>query len=322
MPRILLTNHYNAGPLAFINKLVPDGFELIALEQPGQEEVIRKIPYADYLLVGGRTRIDSKVLGPGSKLKMIQRSGVGLDSLDLDAIRERKLPLYVNEGVNARSVAEHTVMLMLATLRKVAMVNATTKSGEWVKHDVGINCHDLYGKQVGLIGLGNIGEHVATMLKGFGVNLTYFKRMPLSFDKEQELNIRYLPLQELLATSDIISLHCSLSTETTDLLNIDELARIKAGSVLINTARGGLVNEAALLGALKSGHLAGAGLDVFAKEPLAAGHPFFEQDNLLLTPHIASITAETFADMMSRAFSNIALFDAGKEIKMTAKRVI
>ncbi|PCF96488.1 2-hydroxyacid dehydrogenase [Vreelandella nigrificans] len=322
MPRILLTNHYSAGPLAFINKLVPTGFELIALEQPGQEEVIRKIPHADYLLVGGRTRIDRKVLGSASKLKMIQRSGVGLDSLDLDAIRERKLPLYVNEGVNARSVAEHTVMLMLATLRKVAIVNATTKNGEWVKHDVGINCHNLYGKQVGLIGLGNIGEQVAAMLKGFGVNLTYFKRKPLSFDKERELNIRYLPLQELLATSDIISLHCSLSTETTDLLSIDELARVKTGSVLINTARGGLVNETALLGALKSGHLAGAGLDVFTKEPLAAGHPFFEQDNLLLTPHIASITAETFADMMSRAFSNIALFDAGKEIKMTAKRVI
>lgn len=322
MPRILLTNHYNAGPLAFINKLVPDGFELIALEQPGQEEVIRKIPYADYLLVGGRTRIDSKVLGPGSKLKMIQRSGVGLDSLDLDAIRERKLPLYVNEGVNARSVAEHTVMLMLATLRKVATVNSTTKSGKWVKHDVGINCHNLYGKQVGLIGLGNIGKHVATMLKGFGVNLTYFKRRPLSLDQEQKLNIRYLPLQELLATSDIISLHCSLSTETTDLLSIDKLARIKTGSVLINTARGGLVNEAALLGALKSGHLASAGLDVFTTEPLAVGHPFFEQDNLLLTPHIASITAETFADMMNRAFSNIALFDAGKEIQMTAKRVI
>lgn len=322
MPQILLTNYYNPGPLAFVQKLVPAGFDLISLERPGQEEVIRKIQNADYLLVGGRTVIDSKVLNAGSKLKMIQRSGVGLDSLDLNAIRERKLPLYVNEGINARSVAEHTVMLMLATLRKAAVVNAMIRSGQWAKHDIGISCHDIYGKQVGLIGLGNIGMYVAKMLKGFGVQLAYYKRKPFPSELEKRLDICYLPLKKLLATSDIISLHCPLNPKTTELLGFDELASIKTGAVLVNTARGGLINETALLDALKSGHLSGAGLDVFANEPLPPTHPFLAQENLILTPHIGSITAETFADMIGRAFNNIVLFDIGKDSNITAKRVI
>ncbi len=322
MPKILLTNYYNTGPLEFVKKLLPDGFELIALNEPGQEEVIRKIPDADYLLVGGRTRIDQKVLDAAPKLKMIQRSGVGLDSLDLEAIRERCIPLFVNEGINARSVAEHTLMLILGTLRKVGEADSITRSGQWVKHDLGIGCHDLFGKQVGLIGLGNIGMHVARMLKGFGVNIVYCKRTRLAPELETELGVRHLALTDLLAACDIISLHCSLNTETRGLIGHDELAIVKPDAILVNTARGGLVDESALLEALETGRLAGAGLDVFEKEPLPADHPFFKLTNVLLTPHIGSITAETFAGMIGRAFQNVALFDAEKNVQITAKRVL
>jgi D-3-phosphoglycerate dehydrogenase / 2-oxoglutarate reductase len=322
MSKILLTNFYNPGPLDLVKRLVPPGFELIALEKSGKEEVIRKAADADYLLVGGRTKIDQKVLDAALNLKMIQRSGVGLDSLDLNAIHERGIPLYVNEGINARSVAEQTLMLILGTLRKIAIVDARTRNGEWVKHDIGITCHDLYGKQVGLIGLGNIGMHVVRMLKVFGVDIVYCKKSRLSFEQEESLGVRQLTLKDLLATSDIISLHCSLNKETKGLLGFEELAEVKRGAFLINTARGGLVNESALLKALETGCLAGAGLDVFEKEPLPEDHPFFKQSNVLLTPHIGSITAETFSGMIGRALQNIALFDAKKTTQMTAKRIL
>lgn len=322
MPSILLTNYYNRAPLEFVRKLLPPGFELLALEQPGQEEVIRKIPNADYLLVGGRTKIDARVLDAAPRLKMIQRSGVGLDSLDLNAIRERNIPLYVNEGVNARSVAEHTIMLILATLRKITSVDAMTKGGQWVKHDIGIGCHDLHEKQVGLIGLGSIGGHVAAMLKGFGARVVYYKKNPLPREEENDLGVKYLTFNELLESSDIVSLHCPVSAETFGMIGRNEIARTKKGVVFINTARGGLIDEGALLDALNNGQVSAAGLDVFYKEPLPSDHPFFKQNNLVLTPHIGGITAETFENMISRAFGNIALYDDGKSSEITAKRVI
>lgn len=322
MPSILLTNNYNREPLEFVRKLLPPGFELLVPEHPGHEEVIRKIPNADYLLVGGRTKIDARVLDAAPRLKMIQRSGVGLDSLDLNAIRERNIPLYVNEGVNARSVAEHTLMLILATLRKITSVDAKTKDGQWVKHDIGIGCNDLYEKQVGLIGLGSIGRHVAEMLKGFGARVVYYKRNPLPREEEARLGVKYVKFNDLLKSSDIISLHCPVSAETSGMISRNEIARTKKGVVFINTARGGLIDEGALLDALNNGQVSAAGLDVFDKEPLPSDHPFLKQDNLVLTPHIGGITAETFENMISRAFGNIALYDDGKLSKITAKRVL
>lgn len=322
MHRILLTNYYNKKPLECVRELIPPGFELLALEQPGQEEVIRRIPEADYLLVGGRTKIDGKTLAPATRLKMIQRSGVGLDSLDLNAIRERKIPLYVNEGVNARSVAEHAVMLILATLRKITVVNAVTKSGKWLKHDIGISCHNLFQKQVGLIGLGSIGGHVAPILKGFGANVVYWKPAPMSSDEEERLGVSYLKLSELLASSDIVSLHCPSNEETLGMIGRNEIATTKQGVIIINTARGGLIDEDALLEALNNGHVAAAGLDVFHQEPLPSDHPFLRQENLVLTPHIAGITAETFESMISKAFENIYLFANGNESEIAGARVM
>jgi phosphoglycerate dehydrogenase-like enzyme len=322
MPKILLTNYYKPEPLSFVNKLVPDGFEIIALERPGQEELISKASQADYLLAGGRTRVDQKVLEAAPKLKMIQRSGVGLDSLDLVAIEKKGIPVYVNEGVNERSVAEHTILLILACMRKLVEVNSMTHKGHWVKHDLGISCHDLYGKQIGLIGLGSIGSRVAKMLAGFGVNLVYFKRTPLSNEQEKQIGASYRPLIELLSTSDVISVHSSLNTDSSNLLGSDEFKLLKKGSVIINTSRGGVVDEESLFLALKSGQVASAGLDVFAMEPLTLNHPLLGLDNVVLTPHIASITAETFADMIGSAMSSIALFDKGNQSQIKAKRII
>lgn len=322
MPKILLTNYYNSRPLELIKNIVPLGFELIALDRPGQEEVIRKAGDADYLLVGGRNKIDQKLLDAAPKIKMIQRSGVGLDSLDIEAIRERRIPVYVNEGINSRSVAEHTLMLILGTLRKVAQVDSMTRAGQWVKHDIGISCHDLYGKQVGLIGFGNIGLQVAKMLRGFGVDMVYYKRNPLSSDQEKALDAHYLPLMQLLSTSDIISLHCPLNAETKGLLGYEQFAIVKSGAVLINTARGGIVVEDAFMDALNTNKLSAAGLDVFENEPIPRKHPLLKLPNVILTPHISSITAEAFTEMIGHAFKNIALFNAGEHSRIEGKKVL
>jgi phosphoglycerate dehydrogenase-like enzyme len=320
MPKILLSNYYALEPLALMKSLLPAGFELITLDCPGQAEVIRKAAEADYLLAGGRVRIDANVLNAAPKLKMIQRSGVGLDSLDLEAVRERGLPLYINEGVNARSVAEHTVMLILSTLRKLGQVNAMTHDGQWVKHEEGIHCHSLYGQRVGLVGLGNIGTCVAEMLRGFGVQTVYYKRHRLLAEQERKLGVSFCPLKELLKTSGVISLHCPLNEETKGIIGPEEIATMQQGTILINTSRGDLIDESALVQALQTGQIAGAGLDVFSQEPLPANHPFMDMDKILLTPHISSITAETFAEMIKKAFRNIMLFNAGSQEKIEARR--
>lgn len=311
-PNILLTNYYSDSVLQVVKNLLPEGFNLLSLEEPGKAGVLKMAEEADYLLVGGRTKIDADVFNAAPRLKMVQRSGVGLDSIDLNVLRERGIPLYVNAGVNARSVAEHTVMLILGVLRQVHMADQNTRSGQWVKHDLGIQCHDLYQKTVGLIGLGNIGQCVAKMLKGFDVNVVYTKRTKLPVDVENELEVSFCSLDDLLQRSDIISLHCPLTLDTKELIGERAIGRMKKGVYLVNTARGGLVNEAALIQALANNNIAGAALDVFGIEPLEIGSPLLNGSNLLLTPHMGSVTFETFSLMISSAFKNIKDFDGGE----------
>lgn len=311
MAKILLTNFYREKPLAVVKGLLPSGFELIHLDESGRDEIIKKAPDADYLLVGGRSKIDTSVLSAMPNLKMVQRSGVGLDSLDLKALKDRNIPLYVNKGVNARSVAEHTVMLLLSGLRQVVVADQETRAGRWVKHDLGISGHDLFGKTVGLIGFGNIACHVAQMLTPFGVRILYTKRNRLGVDEEQSLGVEYALLEDVLAQSDVISLHCPLTTETQHLIDDRALSLVKRGVYLVNTARGALVEDTALLKAIETGVVKGAALDTFSLEPLPTEHPYLQCKAITLTPHMGGVTYETFSTMINKAFSNIASYHAG-----------
>jgi D-3-phosphoglycerate dehydrogenase len=311
MPAILPTNHYTGRPLEVIYEELPPGFELLTLDRPGRDAIIERIPDADYLMVGGRTPIDREVLAHARQLKMVQRTGVGLDSLDLDALRERGIPVYVNAGVNSRSVAEHTVMLILAVLRRLPLVDSSVKKGEWRKHELGIQCHDLAEKTVGLVGLGAIGLHVARMLSGFGVRLLYTKRRPLPPEEEAALGLQFCSFDNLLARSDIVSLHCPLTPETRGMIGEVEFQAMKSGAVLINTARGPLVDEYALIHALESGKLHGAGLDVFPNEPVPAESRLRVMPNVVLTPHMGGLTIECFRAMIRGAMQNIAAFHSG-----------
>src|SRR5690554_3498065 len=268
MASILLTNHYTPSLLSIIEKEIPQGFNIISIENPTKEEIIKKAIDADYFLVGGRIKIDRDVIESAPGLKMIQRTGVGMDAIDLDVLKEKGIPVYVNYGVNSRSVAEHTILLMLSVLRRLPVVDSAVKAGIWKKHELGVQNGELYGKTVGLIGLGHIGTHVARMLQVFGVKTIYYKPSKLTHDEERELDVSYCPLGDLLGKSDIVSLHCPLNSKTEGMIGSDEMAVMKPGSIIINTSRGPLINEDALVKNLYAGHLKGAGLDVYATEPL------------------------------------------------------
>src|SRR5690606_30679718 len=181
----------------------------------------------------------------------------------------------------------------------------------WVKHELGILNRELFGKTVGLIGLGSIGTHVSQMLRPFGVNVVYYKRNRLPLEEETALNVDFRTFRDLLAESDIVSLHCPLTEETNKLIGWDEFAMMKKGAIVVNTSRGKLLSEDALIHFLKLGHLKGAGLDVYEQEPILKESKLLELSNVILTPHISGITYESFNGMMREAFQNIKHFDLG-----------
>lgn len=309
--KILLTNHYEGKPAEIIKSAVPDGFELEMLESVSQQELEGKVKEAEYLLVSGRLKINRTVLGNAQNIKMIQRTGVGLDSIDLEYIRNHDIPFYVNKGVNAQSVAEHTILLMLASLRNLVEINENTKRGIWKKQAQGVCTHELCGKTVGLIGMGAIGRKVAGMLKAFGTEVLYNDVSKMKQEDENALGIKFSTREEIIEKSDIISLHCPLTDDTCHMINDRTVNKMKNGVILINTARGGLIDEAALINGIKNGKIAGAGIDVYEKEPVDNSEVLNLQ-NVITTPHIGGVTYDSFYQMMYQAMRNIEMFDKGQ----------
>ena len=320
MKKILLTNRYSGRPLEIVREETPEGFALCFLPEQSPEALLQAAPEADYILAGGRLPVTGEVLEKASRLKMIQRSGVGLDSLDLDAIREKGIPLYVNQGVNAESVAEHTLLLILACLRRLTEIDRNTRQGVWKKQEQGIRTAELRGKTVGIIGMGHIAKRLAELLQPFGVTILYHNRSRADADFEQRFGLRFTELDELLTRSDVVTLHCALAPETRHLIREETIARMKPGAVLVNTARGGLVEPIALAQALRSGKISFAGLDVHAEEPIGAEYPLKDLNNVILTPHVAGVTADSFRAMMHDAFRNIRCFDEGRTEEIQASR--
>lgn len=312
MKTILFTNKYSGPPLQIVRSELPEGFEIHFLPEQSQEALLRTVSDADYILAGGRLQISRAVLEKAARLKMIQRSGVGLDALDLDAIKEKGIPLYVNQGVNAESVAEHALLLMLSCLRKLPTINRNTKEGIWKKQEQGVQTAELKGKTVGIIGMGSIAKTLVGLLKPFHVRILYndLAQMPAEFEAEN--NMRFADIGELLKSSDIVTIHCALTPETRNLINGETLGIMKDGAVLINTARGEIVDPAAAAEALDCGKLSYAAFDVHVKEPIPEDYPLKNIDNVILTPHIAGVTADSFRAMMRDAFRNIACFDKGE----------
>jgi phosphoglycerate dehydrogenase-like enzyme len=301
-PVVLLTNSYSPKVLEFVQSRLPEGLEFRSLEKAERTELIQRAKEADYFLASGRLKIDREVIDAAPKLRMVQRTGVGLDSIDVKYLGVKGIPLQVNHGVNARAVAEHTVMLMLSTLRNTAVIDSQLRSGIWLKNDNGIQNSTLSGKTIGLIGLGNIGLEVVQLLKGFNVEILYTKRTRLDAYTEQKLGVNHVELKTLLSKADIVSLHCALTTETRGMINANLIKSMKPRAIIVNTGRGALIDEKALIEALQSGLLGGAGLDVFENEPISHNSALFSLDRTVCSPHIAGLTKETFGEMIDKAF--------------------
>lgn len=323
MTKVLHTARYTGLPLEILQKACPDGFIVKTLDEATHDQLIKEAADADYFLVSGRLPIDKAVLDHAPKLKMIQRTGVGTEMLDVETIKQRGIPVYVNAGVNAQSVAEHTLTLMLACLKRLPQINRQTHEGVWKKQQVGVTTRELKGKTVALVGMGNIGRLVAQMLQPFGAKVVYTDVFRQSEEVESRLGLTYYDsFEALLPQADILSFHCPLTKENTEMLNSKTLAMMKHGTIVVNTARGKLINPEDLYDALQSGRLAGAALDTHYEEPVKEGYRLAELDNVVLTPHIGGLSYEAFETMMHDAMQNIKAFEEGRLDEIAPKRLL
>lgn len=270
-----------------IDLLIANGCEFVPvqIDANSEEQGIEVVRDADVLVVGLQ-RVTEKVLDAAKRLKVIGRCGVGLDNIDLKAAGARGIPVVYTPGANAETVADLTLGLLLALARKIPQADRMTRGGQWKR----IMGNDLWGKTLGICGLGQIGFNVAKRAKGFDMNIIaydLFENVPLA----SELGIQYKSKAEILSEADFITLHLPLTPETRGFIGIDALKAMKKTSLLVNTSRGGIVDEKALYVALKEGEIAGAALDVFEHEP-PGKTPLVELDNFIGTPHIGGITTE------------------------------
>jgi D-3-phosphoglycerate dehydrogenase len=275
------------------DKISPRGVELLKetgwnIVQPAPADLTREIADTDALIVRSATRVTEDLLTRALKLRIVGRAGVGVDNIELDAATRRGVLVVNTPGSSAASVAEHAVALMFSLARSIPQLNAALHAGRWEKS--GTAGAELRGKTLGLVGLGRIGGEVARRARALEMRVLAYDPY-LTPERAAEWGVELLPLPEMLAQADYVSLHTALSPATERMINGPLIAQMKRGARLINTARGELVDEAALAEALRSGHLAGAALDVFAVEP-PKDSPLLAMANVICTPHIAGSTAE------------------------------
>jgi len=238
-------------------------------------------------------KFDAAAMDAAPSLRVISKHGVGVDNIDVDAATAHGIPVVVASGANAVSVAEHTIALLLAVTKQIIPLDASLRAGRWEKP--GFVGRELAGATIGLVGFGAIAQRTATFARGLGLKVTAFDPFSDPAVFEAAMVTRQDTLESLLAGADIISLHCPLTPTTRQLLNETRIRAAKPGVYIVNTARGGLIDEEALLRALRDGHVAGAGLDSFETEPPPADHPFWGERNIVVTPHVGGVTAEASA---------------------------
>jgi phosphoglycerate dehydrogenase-like enzyme len=255
--------------------------------------------------------VDARVLAAAPRLRLVQKIGVGLNTVDLNTARTRGIAICNMPGTNSRAVAEHTVGLMLAVLRQIARFDRDLRSGDgwdWApERQDGLR--ELAGARVGLVGFGAVPRLLTPLLEAFGAEVAYTARHARP-DAAQP----FMRLDELISHADVLSLHVPLTDETRQLLDHARLRAMPRGSILVNTARGALVDEQALVDVLRDGHLAGAGLDAFAGEPIARDHPLRSLPTVVMTPHVAWLTQQTLTRSLSVAVANCERLRSGEPL--------
>jgi phosphoglycerate dehydrogenase-like enzyme len=297
--------------------VTPEGWKhtVIAARPDGgySAEDLEKISDADFLVVGLEP-VPEAVFEAADGLRLVQRLGVGYDAIDLAAAARRGVPVCNMPDFNAGTVAEHAIALILALTRRLFESTMLMKAGHWpLGAVVAGGIYDLQGKTVGIVGMGKIGQEVARRLQPFDVRLLYNDTRRLTPEEESSIGAEHVTLDRLLAESDIVTLHAPLTPENCGLLGRAELELMKPEALLINTARGALVDEGTLATFLREGRIAGAAVDVFEHEPPDARHPLRGCRNVVLTPHTAGQTREAMDRMVEMMLENVHRVARGEE---------
>lgn len=291
----------------------PEQLDSIRFTSFGTEDFFKALADAECLFTSSLFDLDKKIIDAAPKLKLIQTMGVGYNQIDLAYTAARKVYACNNKAANSFAVAEFTVALMLASLRRVPHYERRVYKGEFKASLQGIftaGLHSLGSRKVGLIGFGDIAADVAKDLSGFGCEIYYYNRNRRSEAVEREYNVTYLPLDELLRTCNVISLHVPSAPETVGLIGEKEFAMMPEGTLFINTARGEIVDLQAMINALTEGHLMGAAVDVTYPEPPPEDYPLLHlppevRERLIFTPHIGGATVESIQNSIGTFFYNV-----------------
>ncbi len=303
VPRVVVADPLGANGI----NLLREAAEVIVAGD--QETLHASLPESDALIVRSRTMVTADLLDLGPRLQIVGRAGIGIDNIDVPAATEKGI-LVINAPLgNVRSTAEHTLALIFALARRVVAADASVRSGSW---KTGYEGMQLGGKCLGVIGVGKVGSTVANVAAAIGMDVVAYDPY-LPAQAWDALGLRHTSLDELLGTADVVTIHVPLMDETRLLLDQAALTRMKHGAYLVNCARGGLVDEAALADALTVGRLAGAAIDVFEQEPLTDS-PLLDAPNVILTPHVAASTREAQAQVSTDIAVQVLDFFAGKPV--------
>jgi (S)-sulfolactate dehydrogenase len=302
--KILITEFMDEAAVASLKKDFDTHHDATLVDR--RDELLARLTDIDALIVRNRTQVNAEILAAAPKLKVVGRLGVGLDNIDMPGCKARNVEVIPATGANALAVAEYVIATAMMLLRGAYFSTAAVTAGKWPRGPLS-NGREIGGKVLGIVGFGDIGRLVARLAQGLGMQVV--ARDPMIAANAavwKETGVACLSLDALLAQSDVITLHVPLVAETRNMINAARLATMKADAVLINSARGGIVDEAALAAALRAKQLGGAALDVFDDEPLKTGSILTDCPNLLLTPHIAGVSAEANIRVSSMIAERVA----------------
>lgn len=277
-------------------QLLAEKAEVLLARSLDENDLMGQVKDVDALIIRANGAVTARLMDAAPRLKVIGRHGVGVDAIDLEAAKERGIVVCNTPAANVESVAEQAVGLMLAVSKQIARADQAIREGRWqVRYEyIG---QELHSRTLGLIGMGRIGGRVAEICQlAFKMPVLYYDIVSY-LPAEEKLGARKLPLNDVLAQADYVSVHVPLLPATQGLIGREQFGLMKKGAIFINTARGPIVDEAALIEALQSGHLAGAGLDVYDREPVAADNPLLHMENVVLTPHMAAHTEDALRAM-------------------------
>ncbi len=311
--RIVFLDVTTPGLHKVLSENLPPGFDLVFAEADTEEKAVAAVADADFVFVWS-SYMPARVVEAAKKAKLIQKAGEGTDRIDVATAARLGIPVAKTTGSNAASVAELATLLILATLRWLPRAHNSTVAGQWLKFDLRPGSYELRAKRVGIVGLGKIGRRVARQVQGFDASVVYYDTMRLPEAEESKLGVTFLPLDELLRSSDVVSLHVPLLPATRGLIGRRELAMMKPTAILVNSCRGAVVDEEALYEALKERKIRGAGIDAFIKEPPDPKHPFFSLDNIVVTPHYGGGTEDAEIEGVHHAYANILKVSRGEPL--------